>query len=86
MSIFAPSPLAAVAKRLGSSWWALLIVGIAWIVIGFVVLRFDNSTVYVISIAFGILVLLSAIGEIFRGVAEIAAAFTVRQVAQAAGQ
>ena len=66
MSIFAPSPLSAISKRLGSSWWALLIVGIAWIVIGFVVLRFDNSTVYVISIVFGILVLLAAIGEIFR--------------------
>ena len=66
MTTPASSPLATVAKKLGSSWWILLIVGIAWIVIGFVVLRFDSSTVNVISVVFGILVLLSAVNEIFR--------------------
>ena len=66
MTTLAPSPLATAAKRFGSSWWILLIVGIAWIVIGFVVLRFDNSTVYVVSMVFGVLVLLSAVNEIFR--------------------
>ncbi len=65
MSILAPSPLVAVAKRPGTSWWAPVIVGIGWIVIGFVVLQLDSSTM---SIVFGILVMLSAIGEIFRAV------------------
>ncbi|MCU1585382.1 MAG: hypothetical protein JWM49_1938 [Microbacteriaceae bacterium] len=69
MSILtAPSPLATAAKKIGGSWWILLIVGIAWIVIGFAVLRFDTSTVYVISVVFGILLLLSAVNEIFRAV------------------
>jgi uncharacterized membrane protein HdeD (DUF308 family) len=66
MSILTPSPLATAAKKIGGSWWILLIAGIAWIVIGFVVLRFDNSTVYVISVVFGILLLLSAVNEILR--------------------
>jgi uncharacterized membrane protein HdeD (DUF308 family) len=62
------APLEAVAKKLGRFWWVLLIVGIAWIVIGFVVLRFDTSTITVVSVLFGILILLSAAGEIFRAV------------------
>jgi uncharacterized membrane protein HdeD (DUF308 family) len=62
------TPPQAVAKKLGRLWWVLLVVGIAWIVVGFVVLRFDTSTVNVISILFGILILLSAAGEIFRAV------------------
>jgi uncharacterized membrane protein HdeD (DUF308 family) len=62
------APLQAVAKRLGRLWWVLLVVGIAWIVVGFVVLRFDTSTVAVISILFGILILLSAAGEVFRAI------------------
>ncbi len=66
MTNLAPSPLATVAKRIGGAWWILLIAGIAWIVIGFVVLRFDTSTVYVISVVFGILLLLAAGNEILR--------------------
>jgi uncharacterized membrane protein HdeD (DUF308 family) len=62
------APLQAVAKRLGRLWWVLLVVGIAWIVVGFIVLRFDTSTVNVISILFGILILLSAAGEVFRAI------------------
>jgi uncharacterized membrane protein HdeD (DUF308 family) len=62
------APLQAVAKKLGRLWWVLLVVGIAWIVVGFVVLRFDTSTVAVISVLFGILILLSAAGEIFRAI------------------
>ncbi len=66
ISVVSPSPLTAVAQKLGRNWWALLVVGIAWIVLGFVVLRFDSSTVYVVSIVFGIMVLFTAAGEIFR--------------------
>jgi uncharacterized membrane protein HdeD (DUF308 family) len=65
------APLQAVAKKLGRLWWVLLIVGIAWIVVGFVVLRFDTSTVNVISVLFGILILLSAAGEIFRAIVTV---------------
>jgi uncharacterized membrane protein HdeD (DUF308 family) len=62
------APLEAVARKLGRFWWVLLVVGIAWIIVGFVVLRFDTATVNVVSILFGILILLSAAGEIFRAV------------------
>jgi uncharacterized membrane protein HdeD (DUF308 family) len=65
------TPLQAVAKRLGRFWWILLVVGIAWIIVGFVVLRFDTATATVISVLFGILILLSAAGEIFRAVITI---------------
>jgi uncharacterized membrane protein HdeD (DUF308 family) len=66
MSMLSSSPLATAAKKIGSAWSILLTVGMAWIAIGFVVLRFDNSTVYVIAAVFGILLplLLSAGNEI----------------------
>lgn len=59
-------PLVSMARRVGGAWWVLLLTGIAWIVVGFVVLRFDNSTVYVVSIVFGVMLLLAAAGEILR--------------------
>lgn len=61
-------PLQAVADRIGRRWWLLLIPGIAWIVIGFVVLRFDAATVTIVSVVFGILVLLAGLGEVFNAV------------------
>lgn len=63
MTALSAGPLAGVAKKLGSTWWLLLAAGIAWIVIGFVVLRFDRSTVYVVSIVFGVMLLLAGLGE-----------------------
>jgi uncharacterized membrane protein HdeD (DUF308 family) len=60
------SPIERIAKRVGALWWLLLVVGILWIIIGFVILRFDNSTVTVVSIVFGVMVLISAAGEILR--------------------
>ncbi|MDQ1570406.1 MAG: hypothetical protein QOF79_1080 [Actinomycetota bacterium] len=68
MNGFLSSPLNAVARTLGRFWWVLLVAGIAWIVVGFVVLRFDSATVEVVSVLFGILILLSATGEILRAV------------------
>jgi uncharacterized membrane protein HdeD (DUF308 family) len=65
------TPLEAVAKKLGRRWWVLLVVGIAWIVVGFIVLRFDTQTATVISVLFGILILVSAAGEIFRAVVTV---------------
>jgi uncharacterized membrane protein HdeD (DUF308 family) len=57
-------PLKTIAGRMGRRWWLLLIPGIAWIVIGFAVLRYDAATVAVIAIVFGIVVLLAAVGEV----------------------
>lgn len=58
-------PLKAVADRVGRRWWLLLIPGITWIIIGFVVLRFDATAATVISVVFGVMVLLAALGEAF---------------------
>ena len=62
------SPLEAVARRIGSTWWLLVVVGIAWIVVGFVVLRFDSASVTIVAVVFGILILLAALAEFFRAV------------------
>lgn len=60
------APVESLARRLGAAWWAPVLVGIAWIVVGFVVLRFDESTVEIVSVVFGVMVLLAAVGEFFR--------------------
>jgi uncharacterized membrane protein HdeD (DUF308 family) len=54
------------ANKVRSLWWVLVAAGVAWIIIGFVVLRFDRATVEVVSVVFGIMVLLSAGGELLR--------------------
>ncbi|MFT4225463.1 HdeD family acid-resistance protein [Micropruina sp.] len=61
-------PLGSLAASIGKLWWALLIVGIAWIVVGFALLRFDQSTPTVLAVVFGVVVLLAALGEAFRAV------------------
>jgi uncharacterized membrane protein HdeD (DUF308 family) len=54
------------AKKVSSLWGVLVAVGAAWIIIGFVVLRFDRATVEVVSVVFGIMLLLSGGGELLR--------------------
>ena len=59
-------PFATLARRLGTAWWVLVVVGAAWIAVGFVVLRFDESTPAVVSTVFGVVVLLAAVGEVLQ--------------------
>jgi uncharacterized membrane protein HdeD (DUF308 family) len=49
-------------------WWTLLITGVAWAVVGVLLLRFDYTSVYSISLLFGFV-------AIAAGLAEIAATF-----------
>ena len=71
MTTTAPSrltPLESIARRIGSAWWLLVVIGVAWIVVGFVVLRFDSASVTIVAVVFGILILLAALAEFFRAV------------------
>jgi uncharacterized membrane protein HdeD (DUF308 family) len=56
--------------RLAYPWWLLLVVGIAWLIFGFVILTFDFDTVLAIAYIAGVVFIAS-------GVTELAIAFTV---------
>ena len=62
------SPLVSKAERtLGKAlppWWLVLVTGIAWIVVGVIVLRFDYTSVSAISILFGCVAIAAGILEI----------------------
>ena len=45
-------------------WWLLLITGVAWILVGLIVLRFDYTSVSAISLLFGFVALAAGILEI----------------------
>ena len=45
-------------------WWLLLITGIAWMVVGLIVLRFDYTSVSAIAILFGFIAIAAGIYEI----------------------
>lgn len=56
-----------VSRTLGRAlppWWLFLISGIGWAVVGFIVLRFDYTSVYAISILFGIVALSAGVLEL----------------------
>ena len=53
----------AVADGLGDWWWAFLIGGIAWTVIGLVVLQFDSASVTTVGVLIGIMFLLLAVQQ-----------------------
>jgi uncharacterized membrane protein HdeD (DUF308 family) len=56
-----------IAERLGRYWWALLLSGIAWIVVTVIVFRFDYGTVLAVAVLFGVLAI--TIGSIELGLA-----------------
>ena len=45
-------------------WWLVLITGVAWMLVGLVVLRFDYTSVYSISLLFGFVAIAAGILEI----------------------
>lgn len=61
-------PLARVVASGRAAWWLLLLIGVAWIVVGFVVLRFDEASAAVVVVLAGVVLLLAAAGEVFRAV------------------
>lgn len=46
-------------------WWIYLVTGIFWIIVAWIVLRFNLTSVTAISILAGIVILLAAIAEVF---------------------
>jgi uncharacterized membrane protein HdeD (DUF308 family) len=68
------SPFAIGRRALGRAlppWWSFLITGIAWMVVSLIVLRFDYTSVYSISLLFGFVALAAGVVEI--GMAFLAA-------------
>jgi uncharacterized membrane protein HdeD (DUF308 family) len=67
-TIASPMHVKADAERtLGKAlppWWLVLITGVAWILVGLIVLRFDYSSVSAISILFGCVAIAAGILEI----------------------
>jgi uncharacterized membrane protein HdeD (DUF308 family) len=51
--------------RLLPPWWLMLILGIAWTILGVILLRFDYTTVHTISILFGCVAIAAGVLEIF---------------------
>jgi uncharacterized membrane protein HdeD (DUF308 family) len=50
-------------KEAAGLWWLLLLTGIAWIVVSWLILRWDYSTVASISYLFGFLAIAAAVNE-----------------------
>ncbi len=60
------------AMEIGKYWWLLLLLGVAWIVVGFLVFQFDITSVRTVGVVIGILFIVAgvqylAIGTIVEG-------------------
>ena len=51
----------AAAMEIGTYWWVMLIVGILWTIVGFIVLQFDEQSVTAVGIIIGILFLVAGL-------------------------
>jgi uncharacterized membrane protein HdeD (DUF308 family) len=54
---------AGAARMLSKGWWVFLIAGILWLIMSLIVFRMELSTVYAISILFGIIAIAAGIDE-----------------------
>jgi uncharacterized membrane protein HdeD (DUF308 family) len=53
----------AVLRAAVKSWWLFLITGILWLILSLIVFRMELSTVYAVSILFGVVAIAAGIGE-----------------------
>ena len=56
----------AVAQEAADRWWLFLLSGIAWLVFALIVFQWDYTTVYAISILFGIVAIMAGVNEFFQ--------------------
>ena len=54
------------AEDAADRWWMFLVTGIGWLVFSLLVFQWDYTTVYAISILFGIVALVAGINEFFQ--------------------
>ena len=54
------------AEDAADRWWMFLVTGIGWLVFALLVFQWDYTTVYAISILFGIVALVAGINEFFQ--------------------
>ncbi|HUA49308.1 MAG TPA: DUF308 domain-containing protein [Solirubrobacteraceae bacterium] len=59
----ADSVLKPVLSRVASYWWVALLLGVLWIVVGVVVLKFNDASVVTVGVLTGIMFLLFALEE-----------------------
>ena len=50
-------------RTFGKAWWLFLVAGIIWMIVGFAILSFDLTSVVLISIGFGVILLMAAVEE-----------------------
>ena len=55
-----------VLEEAAHRWWIFLVSGIAWLVFALIVFQWDYTTVYAISILFGIVALFAGVNEFLR--------------------
>ena len=59
------------AATFGRRWWVFLITAACWLVIAWVVLRFDARTVRAVATIAGIIILLAAVAEVFNAISAV---------------
>ena len=55
-----------VIEEAADRWWLFLVTGIAWLVFALIVFQWDYSTVYAVSILFGVVALFAGVNEFFQ--------------------
>jgi uncharacterized membrane protein HdeD (DUF308 family) len=62
--VAAAAPRESALGRALPPWWLMLITGIGWMLVGIVLLRFDYTSVYSISLLFGFIAIAAGVTEI----------------------